>query len=255
MPRKSMKSSTIFTSFCKLCLSVTDELVDITSNAYDFNIMDLIFETLDIKLLKSNSTFPCQYICCNCLALVKLFKYFKSRCRHSQETLNKHIIRDIPAELPIIYLPDNHEMLKDYVDQVDSVYRECSEVFCRYYEELYESNNAKNVIQIRLLEDESEKDESTHSLKQEIGDSHLTDFEYIIEEEDVVDDDIINSVNIINNQDSAEAPSSVESKETKKRKGYKTHECEICHKFYDGYEIKYHKNTHLSKILKCMLAQ
>lgn len=262
--RKKIKKSNVFSSFCRLCLAMSDNLIDITSEEFDFDIIDLVFETLDIKFVKQNSVYSNQFVCVECLEISQFIKKFKQGCKQSLEILTKCVIREMPKGVADICWTGDRKRLKELMTEVNQVHEESLVVQVDHYKELY-SSSLEGKAQLKPETTETgeivETNEKTNIAEKESIEG--VEIKNEIKEEDVevnvegydfddgtyTDDDNEKS---IHESDGDHPDTLIEDSEEvqvtdrpKRKKNYKNYQCEICLKFFDGYDFKYHMNTHL----------
>lgn len=245
--RKKIKKSKAFSSFCRLCLSITEQLIDITSEEFDFDIIDLIFETLDIKFFKQNPVFSNQFVCTECLDIAQFIKKFKQGCKTSLETLTKCVIQEVPKDMSEMCWTGDRKRLKDLMLEVSTVHEDSLVVQSEHYKELYnlsiENKEQLNVvadvgisIEKLQVQEKVEVVEIKSEIKEEEVNDESFDFDVVYTENDENSDKSV--------QEKIEEDE-VQSNMQKGRKHYKKYQCEICMKYFDGYDFKYHMNTHL----------
>uniref|UniRef100_A0A336MC16 CSON014881 protein n=1 Tax=Culicoides sonorensis TaxID=179676 RepID=A0A336MC16_CULSO len=267
--RKKLKKSNVFSSFCRLCLSINENLIDITSEQFDFDIIDLVFDTLDIKFVKQNPVYSGQFVCVTCLDVAQFIQKFKEGCKRSLKVLTKFVINDSGKEV-INVGNSNRTRLKEIILEANQVQEESLNTQIRFYEDLYKANVKENEHvdeerkspvenQIKFEGENLHKDEI--SIKQEIKEekieSSIDQFEFEGSYSNHDDNDEEPNIVIVQQgSESGEAEYQIEilteetekteaiNNDEKKRNKYKKYECEICHKFMDGYDAKYHMNIH-----------
>lgn len=251
-----MKKSNVFSSFCRLCLAISDNLIDITSEQFDFDIIDLVFETLDIKFVKQNSVFPSQFVCTECLDIVQFINKFKQGCKLSLEILTKCVIHDMPKDFSEVSWTGDRRRLKELMSEVNQVHEESLVVQAEHYKELYNSSldgKDQEIKETEVVTDGNVFDQDEAEIKNEIKQEEVEvnvegyDFDAVYTDDENEEKLIHESETEVETliEETEEVHGQSIDKELKSKKSYKKYQCEICQKFFDGYDFKYHMNTHL----------
>ncbi|XP_063706572.1 zinc finger protein 260-like [Culicoides brevitarsis] len=254
-----------FTSFCRLCLGITDDLIDITAEDQDYDIIELVFETIDIKFLKSHPLYAHQYVCESCLNICKFIKKFRKDCTNSLQTLSRSVIYEMPKDATEMCWTGDRKRMKELIEELKTLQEDSLIVQSEHYKEMWKmSVEDKDLIETDLAEEDIIM-EIKNEIKEEIeevqvetvdfdpndpefgendgGDQDVDDEDYVPKAEE---EEEANEEEAAEEMEVADAEQTDENEAKKpKRKKYKKFQCDICLKFMDGYDWKFHMNTHL----------
>lgn len=174
-------------------------------------VLDMIYELLDIRLRKNPTGGLLQQICTSCLSLLKCFKSFKVITQRSQEICMKYTISKEAADFPTFeQLPSNFDHLEMMAREAETILEQSAQFSAEYFKTVCKQ------------EDEVKQEiKAEEEIKSEDTEEHFDEAPSNDDDEDIVED------------------------EKPKKVKYKTKQCEVCNKFMDGYEMKYHRNIHL----------
>lgn len=220
---------------------MSENLIDITTEEFDFDIIDLMFETLDIKFMLQNPVYPKQFVCTECLDVVQFIKKFKEGCRKSLETFTKCVIKEVPKDMSEMCWTGDRKRLKDLMSEVNGVHEDSLVVQWEHYKQLFSSNPE--------VKDEEVEEGETVEMKDEVKEEEIEvkmegfDYEYVYMDDGETSEKSVHESDV--EEEDTEEDDQVQSDKTPKRKRYKKYQCDVCHKYLDGYDIKFHMNTHL----------